>query len=61
MFAKNFWPEACLSNIMIPEMQGDEHVLPLKMIQKTSHIPVLFTHCFWEERAEYIGWASYWR
>lgn len=41
IIVKEFWPELILSDIMMPEMRGDELCLAIKSDIETSHIPIL--------------------
>ena len=46
---KEYWPELVLSDIMMPEMRGDELCVAIKSDIEISHIPVLLLTALGEE------------
>lgn len=46
---KEFWPELVLSDIMMPEMRGDELCVAIKKDIEISHIPVLLLTALGDE------------
>lgn len=47
---KQFWPELILSDIMMPEMRGDELCTAIKSNIETSHIPILLLTALGDEK-----------
>lgn len=63
IIVKEFWPELVISDIMMPEMRGDELCIALKNDLDTSHIPILLLTALGEEKnvldGLYIGADEY--